>query len=89
MKELLLINSNDKYREPLLALLHQCGLKQIELAYSGSEVRRLVQNQNYPMVIVNTPLADEFGHELGSYLSRKNGCLVLLLVKMKLRKKCL
>ena len=77
MKELLLINSNDKYREPLLALLHQCGLKQIELAYSGSEVRRLVQNQNYPMVIVNTPLADEFGHELGSYLSRKNGCLVL------------
>lgn len=81
MKELLLINSNDKYREPLLALLHQCGLKQIELAYSGSEVRRLVQNQNYPMVIVNTPLADEFGHELGSYLSRKNGCLVLLLVK--------
>lgn len=81
MKELLLINSNDKYKEPLLTLLHQCGLKQIDLAYSGSEVRRLTQNQNYPMAIINTPLADEFGHELASYLSRKSGCLVLMLVK--------
>ena len=81
MKELLLINSNEKYREPLLTLLHQCGLKQIELAYSGNEVRRITQSQNYPMVIINTPLADEFGHELGVYLSRKSGCLVLLLVK--------
>ncbi len=81
MKELLLINSNDKYKEPLLALLHQCGLKQIDLAFSGGEVRRLTQNQNYPMVIINTPLADEFGHELGTFLSRKTGGLVLLLVK--------
>ena len=81
MKELLLINSNDKYKEPLLALLHQCGLKQIDLAYSVGEVRRLTQNHNYPMAIINTPLADEFGHELGGYLSRQRGCLVLLLVK--------
>ena len=33
------------------------------------------------MAIINTPLADEFGHELGGYLSRQRGCLVLLLVK--------
>lgn len=81
MKELLLINSNEKYKEPLLALLRQCGLKQIDLAFSGGEVRRLTQNQNYSMAIINTPLADEFGHELGSYLSRRGECMVLLLVK--------
>ncbi len=48
---------------------------------SGGEARRTLLNVPFDLVIIHTPLPDEFGAELAASLSFKQGCGVLLLVR--------
>ncbi len=55
-----------------------------EHASNGAEARRKLMENDYHMVIVNTPLGDEFGHELAMAAVEKTGTGVVLLVKNEL-----
>ena len=53
-------------------------------AGSGGEARRLFSQNEYGAVIVNTPLSDEFGHELAIHFAESSTSGILLLVKSEL-----
>ena len=55
-----------------------------EHASNGAEARRKLMENDYHIVIVNTPLGDEFGHELAMTAAEKSGTGVVLLVKNEL-----
>ena len=55
-----------------------------EHASNGAEARRKLMENEYHIVIVNTPLGDEFGHELAMAAVEKTGTGVVLLVKNEL-----
>ena len=55
-----------------------------EHASNGAEARRKLMENDYHIVIVNTPLGDEFGHELAMTAAEKTGTGVVLLVKNEL-----
>ncbi len=48
---------------------------------NGSEARRMLIEDNFDIIIVNTPLIDEFGHELALYASSNTMSGIILIVK--------
>lgn len=48
---------------------------------SGAEARRLVSNTDYDLIVINTALTDEFGHELSMYLSEHTSSGIVLICK--------
>ena len=48
---------------------------------SGGEARRRMDTNDFEVVIINTPLPDEFGHELGTDAVEKTDAGVILLAK--------
>ena len=55
-----------------------------ETVSNGSEARRHIMENDYDIVIINTPLGDEFGHELAAAVAEKGTGGVILIVKNEL-----
>jgi response regulator NasT len=52
-----------------------------DTASSCAEARRLIVENDYDVIVINTPLPDEFGHELSLMAASESGAGVILLVK--------
>ncbi|MCR5718406.1 MAG: ANTAR domain-containing protein [Oscillospiraceae bacterium] len=81
MEKTLIVSSSEKAMESIARFLHGCGYTDITHAVSGSEARRLTGTVEYALIIVNTPLTDEFGHELAVTLAEHTGSGILLLCR--------
>ncbi|MDR1960853.1 MAG: response regulator, partial [Gracilibacteraceae bacterium] len=77
----LVASSSEKSRDFFLQVLKETSYTQIAFARTGSEARRLLHSNDYDLVIVNTPLADEFGHDLAFAVLENTSAGVMLLVK--------
>ncbi|MGI6270600.1 MAG: ANTAR domain-containing response regulator [Candidatus Howiella sp.] len=80
MENLLLVSSSAKASEYFTAFFKAAGYTRITLAESGNEARRQLSRMEYTLVLINTPLSDEFGNEL-SVAAAQGGRGVLLVVK--------
>lgn len=65
-------------------LLDPAFFSPVRYVKSGSEARRALAAESIDLLIVNTPLPDEFGDGLASDACEVNGAGVLLLVKSEL-----
>lgn len=60
------------------------AFRPISSAQSGGEARRLFLQNSYDLVIINTPLPDEFGYALAEHITEQSAAGVLLIVKSEL-----
>ncbi len=82
MESVLVVSSSEKGEAMLGELLKNAAFSQINLAKNGGEARRLMNQQiNDELVIVNTPLSDEWGHDLAITLAENSDAGIILLVK--------
>ena len=82
MERILLVSSTQKSQTMLAQFLASCGIKgQPVMAASGSEARRALLGGLFDIVLVNTPLSDEFGHERAQNAARETAAGVILLAK--------
>ena len=81
MNSILLVSGASKGRDSLAALLKTGGYLQIASAFSGSEARRLLGQNDHSLILINTPLPDELGHDLAVFAARTTAAGVVLLVK--------
>lgn len=70
--------------EQFKALLPQGDFSPCLTVPTAGEARRLLVERRFDIVIVNTPLPDDFGVQLAIETAEKQGCGVLLLVKAEL-----
>ena len=84
MEGILLVCSSEKGRAYLAELLRQMAVPQIHMAKSGSQARRFLIQGQAPVVIVNTPLTDEFGKEFALFAAEQTSASVVMLVKSEL-----
>lgn len=70
-------NSNEYLARQMTAL----GYPRPVMAASGSEARRLLTDSGFDLIVINAPLPDEFGHELGIFGVEHSLAGVLLLAK--------
>lgn len=83
MEHVLLVSSGEAVGKSLLQLLRE-SCPDITVAQSGGEARRMLLLCDYSLAVINTPLSDEFGHELAVSITQKSYAGVLLLVKSEM-----
>lgn len=84
VKSVLIVSSAEKVTMALTELLASDIYSQITTVFSGSEARRAMEEKEYDLVLINTPLSDEFGDQLGISLTESTLSGVILLVKSEI-----
>lgn len=84
MDNVLLVSKSEKSTDSLLQLIREMSNPGITAVKSGAEARRVLLEKEFDLVIVNTPLGDEFGDAFANYVAEVTHAGVLLLVKAEL-----
>lgn len=86
MDSLLLVTPTKKSADMLIGLLQDGGHHphHIRIVSSGGEARRALIETEFELVLINSPLPDEFGHEFASHVASSNTTGVIMLVKSDL-----
>lgn len=77
----LLISGSDKGLDGVTSFLKTCGCGSVATISSGSEARRMIHHDDYSLIIINTPLKDEFGYQLSLKLSESTCAGIILICK--------
>lgn len=77
----LIVSAGSNANEYLARHISELGYTRPTIVASGGEARRQLDSRDFEVVIINTPLPDEFGHELGVDAVGKSRAGVILLAK--------
>ncbi|MDR1320376.1 MAG: ANTAR domain-containing protein [Gracilibacteraceae bacterium] len=77
----LVVSGSEKSRDFFLQVLKETVYTQITFVRSGNEARRLLRANDYDLVVINTPLTDEFGHDLAFAALENTSAGIILIVK--------
>lgn len=77
----LVVSSTESFGTSMAPLLPPTDYYPVVYARSSAEAQRLLAENSYDIVIINTPLSDDFGLRLASYVSSNTTAGVLLLGK--------
>ena len=80
----LLVGSSEKSQTLLQSLLNGTGFSQCALAQNGAEARRMLNQGEYALTVINTPLTDEPGIDLAVMTAQSTLSGVILLVKAEM-----
>lgn len=81
MERALIVSAGQSSNEYIARHLNALGYTRPTIVASCGEARRLVDQNQYSIVIINAPLPDEFGHEAAIHMAEKTLSGVLLLAK--------
>ena len=79
MAKALIVSAGNNANEYLARHIGELGYTRPTIVASGGEARRRMDTNDFEVVIINTPLPDEFGHELGTDAVEKTDAGVILL----------
>ena len=80
MERVLIVSSSERSQQAFAELFSQPTQPLISMVSSGGAARRLMLENEYDLLLINTPLPDEFGQELAIRAAR-GGAGVLLVVR--------
>jgi len=78
MQRALIVTSIQKDIEELSRILAECGVNEYAYSASGSEARRMLLESDYEIVLINSPLTDEFGNALAVKATESNAGIIFL-----------
>lgn len=84
MNNVLLICRQKEVGRVLTEILREMAFEHIDVMTSGAEGRRRIQEAEYTLAILNTPLGDEFGIEFAQDILEDHATGVVLIVKSEL-----
>ena len=77
----LIVSSSEKFVRPMLDLLPEKMFNPVVTASDVAQARRKLLENEFDIVLINTPLRDEFGTRLAFDICQKSSAGVLLFVK--------
>ncbi len=81
MGQVMIVSSSEKSAGLLYEMLKSDKYEQIFTVSSSSEARRSLIQNSFDLVVINTPLRDEFGHELALNIAASSAAGIILIVK--------
>lgn len=84
LDRVLIVSGNEKGAALISELLNSSAPATILTAQNGGEARRMLAQQDFDLVTVNTPLPDEFGADFALFVTESTTAGVLLLVQAEL-----
>lgn len=85
MEKILIVSTQKEASSTLYDIIGPLGFSGYEYAASSNEARRKMDVADYDLIIINTPLSDEFGSELVLDIAEKTLSAILILVKSDLK----
>jgi response regulator NasT len=84
VENVLIVSSHDKGRDFFSELLRAHGFSEITTVKSSGETRRLLNQKDFDLVVIDAPLSDESGEELSLMVSEISLAGVILIVKAEI-----
>lgn len=84
MDRILIVSGTKKGIEAISESLKACGYFDFDTQSSGSGARRRLLECEYDLVLINTPLPDEFGSDLAISITQTNRTGVIMFVKAEM-----
>ena len=78
---ILIVNANKNFADSILPLISNARYYPIDKAGSINEARRKIADRFYDIVLINTPLPDDFGFRFAIDVISSTGSVVLLFVR--------
>lgn len=79
MERMLIVTATTKSQDMLAQFLASCGVQaQTVPAASGAQARRILVDGDFDLILINSPLPDEFGHELAQAACETAAGVILL-----------
>lgn len=81
MENILIVSSNDKATALLVDLFKENPMPRITISKSSSEAKRLLSMSEFDLVVINSPLSDEYGHTTAEICVTSTNASCLMIVK--------
>lgn len=81
MDSVLIVSSSNKGIELLSQLINTWAVTKITSTSCSADTRRLINTVDYDLILINTPLKDEFGDELAVNITEMCSSGVILIIK--------
>lgn len=78
----LIISQNEEMRDNLALTVKSCGFTSISVS-DGSGARNTVTSGEFDLIILNTPLSDEYGLELAAYIMDNTASALIVTAAQK------
>jgi two-component system, response regulator PdtaR len=83
-RKVMVVSSSEKGAEFVTKLLDPTRYDSVTIVKNAGEERRSLINGSFDTMIINTPLTDEFGHELALYAADNSVSGIILIVKSQI-----
>ena len=80
----ILIVSSEKSAEIIRSGFDSLANNKIEISHTAKDAKKKLSENNFDIIIINSPLSDEFGENLAASVCRKYDALILIMVKKEL-----
>lgn len=80
----LIVSASEKFNNSVHALLPEAEYFPVHTVSSIGEAQRTTVEQSYDLILINTPLPDDFGKKFAIDVSEKNRSVAMLLVKSEI-----
>ena len=80
----LVVSSTERFSRSLSSLLPETEYYPIHFSTSAAAAKRVLLDRSYDLVLINTPLSDDFGTKLAIDVCSEKGAVALLFVKNEL-----
>jgi response regulator NasT len=84
MNRILLASGSEKAGEVITNLLKQLNFENILTTNNSQDIYKLVKNYEFSLIIINSPLNDEFGKDLAIFLAENYDCGIVFICKQEL-----
>lgn len=83
LKKALIISRSEQSAVSLSELLRNESYTQISTSKTSKEAKKLAENDEFDLICINAPLADETGIELSEYFAKTTRSCVVIIVPQK------
>ncbi|MBQ9064847.1 MAG: ANTAR domain-containing protein [Blautia sp.] len=80
ISSILIVSGSEQFTAIFKKVLSRKGIMRLDTAKSAASARRRVLETPYDIVVINSPLQEEFGHDLARDVSEKGNTSVLMVV---------
>lgn len=77
----LVVSASESFTENVMQFLPEATYRPVKCAKSVSEAQRIIAERSYDLILINTPLPDDFGAKFAIDISDRSPSVVLLFVR--------
>lgn len=81
MEKILIISSSNKSKELLDDIVKESGDYEIFTADNSFQCREIIKKINFDLIIINSPLKDDYGENLSIYINENTNSDIIIIVK--------